>query len=80
MIVVGTIIFIIILVILLPVAILMSFGALAGIVSYLAKTGVDSDHVTEDGTPSELLAISQANPWAGPAEDTDDTEAEATDT
>ncbi len=51
-----------------PVGILMSFGALAGIVGYLAKTGVDSDHVGEDGEPSEQLAVAQANPWAGPAE------------
>lgn len=65
---VGTIIFIIILVIVMPVGILMSFGALAGVVGYLAKTGVDSDHVGEDGLPSERLAVAQSNPWAGPAE------------
>ena len=65
---VGTIIFIIILVIILPVGILMSFGALAGVVGYLAKTGVDSDHTGDDGEPSELLTVSRKNPWAGPAE------------
>lgn len=51
-----------------PVGILMSFGALAGIVGYLAKTGVDSDHVNEDGSASEMLTVAQGNPWAGPAE------------
>lgn len=73
---VGTIIFVIVLLILMPVGILMSFGALASIVGYLAKTGVDSDHVGEDGEPTELLTISEGNPWAGAAE-TDDEEVDA---
>ncbi len=43
-----------------PIGILMSFGALAGIVSYLTKTAVDADHAD-----SELLTISEGNPWGG---------------
>ncbi len=65
----GAIIFVVILVIILPVAILMSFGALAGIIGYLTKTSVDSDNVGEDGTETEQLTVAQANPWAGPTDD-----------
>ncbi|MEE9414063.1 MAG: hypothetical protein V3V01_02190 [Acidimicrobiales bacterium] len=55
----GAIVFLIVLVIVMPVAILMSFAGLAAAIGYLTKSAVDADNVE-----SELLAVAQANPWA----------------
>ena len=56
---VGTIIFIVVLVIVMPVGILMSMAGLAG----------DLDNVTDDGDPNEYLQLSDANPYDGPESD-----------
>lgn len=55
----GAIVFSIVLVIIMPVAILMSFAGLAGLMGYLTKTSVDADN-----PDSELLAVAEANPWS----------------
>ena len=59
----GGIIMIVVLLVF-PVLVLMSMAALAGLLGYLTKTGVDADHAD-----SELLAVAEANPWATPATD-----------
>ncbi len=57
----GTIVMIVVLAIF-PVVMLMSMAGLAGILGWVIKT--DADDRAEG---SELLALSDANPWAGPA-------------
>ncbi|MBC8194552.1 MAG: hypothetical protein ISR43_03590 [Acidimicrobiia bacterium] len=59
---VGAVIMIIVLVVLIPVGILVGGAVGAAALGRLLKGGVDSAH--ED---SELLGVSEANPWAGPS-------------
>ncbi len=47
-----------------PVIMLMSMAGLAGVLGWAMKTEAD-DHA--EG--SELLTLSEANPWAGPPAD-----------
>ncbi len=55
---------IVVLVVVMPVGILMSGAVGAALLGRLLKTDVDAAH---EG--SELLGVSEANPYAGPAPD-----------
>ena len=66
---VGTIIFIVVLVIVMPVGILMSMAGLAGVIGSLIGRNSDLDNVTEDGDPNEYLQLSESNPYDGPEAD-----------
>ena len=50
---VGTIIFIVVLVIVMPVGILMSMAGLAGVIGSLIGRNSDLDNVTDDGDPND---------------------------
>ncbi len=56
---VGGIIIVVLLLVVFPVAIIMSGAVLAAVLGSAAKNSVDNDHAD-----SELLEISEANPWA----------------
>jgi hypothetical protein len=60
----GAVIMIVVLVVVMPVGILMSGAVGAALLGRLLKTDVDTAH---EG--SELLGVSEANPYAGPAPD-----------
>jgi len=60
----GAVIMIIVLVVVMPVGILMSGAIGATVLGRLLKGDADARH---EG--SELLEVSEANPYAGPAED-----------
>ena len=64
---VGTIIFIVVLVIVMPVGILMSMAGLAGVIGSLIGRNSDLDNVTDDGDPNEYLQLSDANPTTAPS-------------
>ena len=66
---VGTIIFILVLVIVMPVGILMSMAGLAGVIGSLIGRNSELDNVTEDGDPNEYLQLSDASPYDGPESD-----------
>ena len=66
---VGTIIFIVVLVIVMPVGILMSMAGLAGVIGSLIGRNSELDNVTEDGDPNEYLQLSDASPYDGPESD-----------
>ena len=66
---VGTIIFIVVLVIVMPVGILMSMAGLAGVIGSLIGRNSDLDNVTDDGDPNEYLQLSDAKPYDGPESD-----------
>ncbi|MBQ89929.1 MAG: hypothetical protein CL441_00690 [Acidimicrobiaceae bacterium] len=60
----GAVIMIVVLVVVMPVGILMSGAIGASVLGRLLKGDADARH---EG--SELLEVSEANPYAGPAED-----------
>ena len=60
---VGTIIFIVVLVIAMPVGVLLSMTALAGIVGGLIGRNSDLENVDDDGEPNEYLTLSESNPY-----------------
>ncbi|MEM9464332.1 MAG: hypothetical protein AAGA90_03115 [Actinomycetota bacterium] len=60
---VGTIIFIVVLVIVMPVGVLMSMAGLAGVIGALIGRNSDLDNLTDDGEPNEYLTLSDANPY-----------------
>ena len=62
---VGTILFIVVLVIAMPVGVLLSMTALAGIFGGLIGRNSDLDNVDDDGEPNEYLQLSDANPYDG---------------
>ena len=66
---VGTIIFIVVLVIVMPVGILMSMAGLAGVIGSLIGRNSELDNVTEVGDPNEYLQLSDASPYDGPESD-----------
>ncbi len=61
----GTIIFIVVLVIAMPVGVLLSMTALAGILGGLIGRNSDLENVDDDGEPNEYLQLSDANPYDG---------------
>ncbi|MEM8706424.1 MAG: hypothetical protein AAGE98_08200 [Actinomycetota bacterium] len=62
---VGTIIFIVVLAIVMPVGVLMSMAGLAGVIGHLIGRNSDLDNRTEDGEPNEYLQLSDQNPYEG---------------
>ena len=64
---VGTIIFIVVLVIVMPVGVLMSMAGLAGVFGTLIGRNSDLDNVGEDGEPNEYLTLSDATPTTAPS-------------
>lgn len=62
---VGTVIFIVVLVIVMPVGVLLSMTGLAGVIGALIGRNSDLDNVTEDGEPNEYLQLSESNPYGG---------------
>ena len=53
----------VLLVVVMPVAILISGGVGAGILGSLLKRDRDLDNRDADGSPNEYLALSEANPY-----------------
>lgn len=60
---VGTIIFIVALLVVMPVGVLMSMGALAGVFGTLVGRNSDLQNTDEAGEPNEYLALSEQNPY-----------------
>lgn len=60
---VGTVIFIVVLLVVMPVGVLMSMVPLAGLLGSLLGRKSDRDNTTEDGEPNEYLALAEANPY-----------------
>ncbi len=55
---------IVVLVIVMPVAVLLSMTVLAGLLGSLVGRSSDADNTTDDGEPNEHLALSQENPYS----------------
>jgi hypothetical protein len=62
---IGAIIMVVVLLVVMPVGILMSMFALAGVLGGLIGRDRDLDNVTEDGAPNEYLTLSDSNPYKG---------------
>ncbi len=60
---VGPIIIVVTLVIIMPIGVLVSMMAVAGVLGGLVGRNSDLDNVTDDGEPNEYLALSDANPY-----------------
>ena len=56
---------VVVLAIVMPVGILMSMFALAGVIGGLIGRDRDRDNVTEDGAPNEYRTLSDSNPYQG---------------
>ncbi|MXW74454.1 MAG: hypothetical protein F4Y27_10810 [Acidimicrobiaceae bacterium] len=61
----GAVVIVVLLVVVMPVAVLMSMAGLAGALGTLIGRDRDLDNVTEDGEPNEYLALSETNPYSG---------------
>ena len=59
----GAVVIVVLLVVAMPVAVLMSMAALAGLLGGLIGRASDLDNVDEDGEPNEYLALSRTNPY-----------------
>ncbi len=59
----GAVVIVVLLVGAMPVAVLMSMAALAGLLGGLIGRASDLDNVDEDGEPNEYLALSRTNPY-----------------
>ena len=59
----GALIMVVVLVVVMPVAILMSMTALAAVLGGLVGRDRDLDNVTDDGEPNEYLVLADANPY-----------------
>ena len=60
----GAIVMVVLLVIVMPVAILLTGAVGAAILGGLVKRDRDLDNVNEDGSPNEYLELSRTNPYA----------------
>ncbi len=60
---VGTIIFIVVLLVVMPLGVLMSMLPLAGFLGSLIGRNSDRENMTDDGEPNEYLALSDSNPY-----------------
>lgn len=60
---VGTVIFIVVLLVVMPVGVLMSMAPLAGVLGWFIGRNSDNENLTEDGEPNEYLALSESNPY-----------------
>ena len=58
----GAIAIVVVLVIVMPVAILMSGAAGAAVLGRLLKNDRDADNVDDDGNPNEYLRLSESGP------------------
>ena len=54
---------VVLLLVVMPVAVLMSMAALAGLLGGLIGRDRDLDNLNDDGEPNEYLALSQTNPY-----------------
>lgn len=59
----GAIVILILLVIVMPVAILMSGAVGAAVLGSVLKRDRDADNVDDDGKPNEYLALSETDPY-----------------
>ncbi len=57
----GAIIMIVVLVVVMPVGVLISTTALAGVLGSLVGRSSDLDNLTDDGEPNEYLALANTN-------------------
>ena len=60
---VGTVIFIVVLLVIMPVGVLMSMVPLAGILGSLIGRNSDKENMTDDGEPNEYLTLSDSDPY-----------------
>lgn len=60
----GAVVIVVLLVVVMPVAVLMSMAVLAGVLGTLIGRGSDLNNLTEDGEPNEHLQLSQTNPYS----------------
>ena len=61
----GAVVIVVLLLVVMPVAVLMSMAALAGVLGGLIGRDRDLDNLNDDGEPNEYLALSQTNPYPG---------------
>ena len=59
----GAVVIVVLLLVVMPVAVLMSMAALAGLLGGLIGRDRDLDNLNDDGEPNEYLALSQTNPY-----------------
>lgn len=67
----GAIAIVILLVIVFPVVVMLSGGALAAVLGGLIKASSDADNVSDDGQPNEYLVISRTDHYADRPAETD---------
>ncbi len=60
---VGAIVIIVALVVLMPVGVVMSGAAGAGLLGWLLGRDRDLDNLDDAGEPNEYLQIADSNPW-----------------
>ena len=60
---VGAIIMIVVLVVVMPVGILVTMTALAGVLGGLIGHNSDLENTNEEGDPNEHLALANSNPY-----------------
>lgn len=58
---VGAIIMVILLVIVFPVAVIMSGAVVAAVLGHFLRSSVDEANVDDDGAPNEYLALARAD-------------------
>lgn len=61
----GAVVIVVLLVVVMPIGVLMSMAALAGVLGGLIGRDRDRDNLCDDGEPNEYLALSETNPYAG---------------
>ena len=61
----GAVVIVVLLLVVMPVAVLMSMAALAGLLGGLIGRDRDLDNLNDDGEPNEHLALSETNPYLG---------------
>jgi len=59
----GTVVFVVVLLVLMPVGVLMSMAGLAGVLGGLIGRDRDLANQNEHGEPNEYLVLSDANPY-----------------
>jgi hypothetical protein len=59
----GTIVFVVVLLVLMPVGVLMSMAGLAGVLGGLIGRDRDLANRDDEGQPNEHLVLSDANPY-----------------
>jgi len=59
----GAIIIVVLLVVVMPIGVVTSGAAGAGLLGWLLGRDRDLDNLGDDGQPNEYLQMSEANPW-----------------